>query len=265
MDWQGGGWTLEVLVTGYPGKAVLHGGLGWSTVVLLRGHGRIVVLDGGGYGLRRPLLEHLKKRGIAPGDVTDLLLSHSHHDHAVNWPMFRQARIWIGRVELAWALGVAWGETSVPEHAIEALAQWPTLRLVDDGDEVLPGITARLSPGHTPGHLIFVIAGDGQDCVLLQDAVKNRVELTTRTTDMTYDPAISRATIDMVWEIVRERPGCLLIPGHDLPMVVENGVPRAMGRQQAAIRGWFGATLDETTRFDLAPAEAQTSPEGATP
>ena len=55
MKWQGGGWDLEVLVSGYPGKAVLHGGLGWSTVVLLRGHGRIVVLDGGGYGLRSPL------------------------------------------------------------------------------------------------------------------------------------------------------------------------------------------------------------------
>ncbi|BDG75227.1 MBL fold metallo-hydrolase [Roseomonas fluvialis] len=255
MKWQGGGWDLEVLVTGYPGKAVLHGGLGWSTVVLLRGHGRIVVLDGGGYGLRRPLAEHLKQRGIALSDVTDLLISHSHHDHSVNWPMFRQARIWIGRVELAWALGVPWGETSVPEHTIEALSRWPTLQLMDDGDEVLPGIVARLAPGHTPGHLIFVMTGDRQDCVLLQDAVKNRVELTTRRTDMTYDPAVSRATIDMVWEICRERPGCLLIPGHDLPMVVENGVPRPIGTQQAGIRAWFGGSLDETTRYDLGPLE----------
>ncbi|MEO3472086.1 MBL fold metallo-hydrolase [Roseomonas sp. CAU 1739] len=265
MKWQGGGWDLEVLVNGYPGKAYPHGGLGWSTVVLLRGHGRIVVLDGGGYGLRKVLPALLKDRGIATGDVTDLLLSHAHHDHSVNWPMFRQARIWIGRQELAWALGLPWGETAVPEHAIEALSRWPTLRLMDEGDEVLPGITTRLAPGHTPGHLIFLIAGDGQDCVLLQDAVKNRVELTTRDTDMTYDPAVSRATIDMVWEICRTRPGVLLIPGHDLPLVVENGIPRAIGRHAAAIRGWFGTTLDETTRFDLAPLDPEPSPEGATP
>lgn len=265
MDWQGGGWTLDILVNGYPGKAVPHGGLGWSTVVLLRGHGRVVVLDGGGYGLRKVLAGMLKERGVGPGDVTDLLLSHAHHDHAVNWPMFRQARIQIGRTELAWALGVPWGETAVPEHAIEALSRWPTLHLMDDGQEVLPGITAHLAPGHTPGHLIFVIAGDGQDCVLLQDAVKNRVELATRTTDMTYDPAVSRATIDMVWGICRARPGCLLVPGHDLPLVVENGVPRALGRHQAAIRGWFGTTLDEMTRFDLAPLQPEPSPEGATP
>ena len=256
MKWQGGGWDLEILVNGYPGKAFPHGGLGWSTVVLLRGHGRIVLLDGGGYGLRKNLAGLLKARGIEPGDVTDLLLSHAHHDHCVNWPLFRQSRIWLGRQELAWALGLPWGETSVPEHAVAALSQWPTLQLIDDGQEVLPGITAHLAPGHTPGHLIFVVAGDRQDCVLLQDAVKNRVELETRDTDMTYDPAVSRATIEMVWEICRTHPGCLLVPGHDLPMTVENGVPRPIGQHQAEIRGWFGDTLEATTRFELAPRDA---------
>lgn len=255
MMWHGGGWKLDILVNGYPGKAVRHGGLGWSTVVLLRGHGRVVVLDGGGYGLRKPLVAALAQHGVAPGDVTDLLLSHAHHDHAVNWPLFRHARISIGRKEMAWALGVAWGETPVPEHAIEALSRWPTLHLIDEGEEVLPGITAHLAPGHTPGHLIFLIAGDGQDCVLLQDAVKNRVELTTRRTDMTYDPAVSRATIDMVWEICRTHPGCLLVPGHDLPMVVENGVVRAIGRHDAGIKAWFGDTLEDMARFDLAPQD----------
>ena len=158
-----------------------------------------------------------------------------------------------------------WGETSVPEHAIEALSRWPTLRLVDDGEEVLPGITAHLSPGHTPGHLIFVIAGDGQDCVLLQDAVKNRVELTTRTTDMTYDPAVSRATIDMVWEICRDAPRLLLIPGHDLPMVVENGVPRAIGTQQAGDPRLVRRHASTRRRASTSPRGPATSPEGATP
>lgn len=256
MRWSGGGWDLDILVNGYPGKVEPHGGLGWSTVVLLRGHGRVVLLDGGGYGLRKNLVASLAARGIAPRDVTDLLLSHLHHDHCVNWPLFREARIATGRVEMAWARGVAWGETPVPEHAVAALAQWPALRLLEDGEEVLPGITAHLAPGHTPGHLIFVIAGGGQDCVLLQDAVKNRVELTTRSTDMTYDPAVSRATIDMVWEICRTRPGCLLIPGHDLPMTVENGVVRPIGRHEARIKAWFGETLAETVRFDLVPGDA---------
>jgi len=256
MRWQGGGWDLEVLVSGYPGKVMPHGSLGWSTVVLMRGHGRVVLLDGGGYGMRKRLPALLAERGLSPLDVTDLLLSHLHHDHCVNWPLFRQARIVTGRKELAWALGLPWGETSVPEHAVAALADWPSLELLDDGETVLPGVTAHLSPGHTPGHLIFVIGGDGQDCILLQDAAKNRIELVTRDTDMTYDAAVSRATIEMIWEMARTRPGCLLIPGHDLPMTVQNGVPRPIGQHQAEIRGWFGQTLEEITRIDLVPEGA---------
>jgi glyoxylase-like metal-dependent hydrolase (beta-lactamase superfamily II) len=166
--------------------------------------------------------------------------------------MFRDARIHVGRKELAWALGVGWGETAVPEHAVEALSRWPTMQLMDDGQEVLPGITAHLSPGHTPGHLLFLIKGAPQDVVLLQDAVKNRVELTTRSTDMTYDAAVSRATIEMVWEICRTHPGCVLIPGHDVPVVVENGVPRALASHGAGIRSWFGKDLQDTTMFSLA-------------
>jgi glyoxylase-like metal-dependent hydrolase (beta-lactamase superfamily II) len=249
-------WRIDVLIQGYPGKSTEHGGLGWSTVALLRGHGRIVVLDGGGYGMRKPLVQALGTQGVKLSDVTDLLVSHLHHDHVVNWPMFRDARIHVGRKELAWALGVGWGETAVPEHAVEALSRWPTIQLMDDGQEVLPGITAHLSPGHTPGHLLFLIEGAPQAVVLLQDAVKNRVEFTTRTTDMTYDPAVSRATIEMVWEICRTHPGCVLIPGHDVPVMVENGVPRALSSHSAGIASWFGKDLQDKTMFSLAEPAA---------
>jgi N-acyl homoserine lactone hydrolase len=47
--------------------------------------------------------------------VTDLLLTHSHHDHSVNWTLFRHARILIGAHELAWSVNEPWGETPMPE------------------------------------------------------------------------------------------------------------------------------------------------------
>src|SRR3954467_7470671 len=40
-------YQLDILVQGYPGKSVCHGGLGWSTIVLLRGHGRVALMDRG--------------------------------------------------------------------------------------------------------------------------------------------------------------------------------------------------------------------------
>ena len=40
------GYEIDILVQGYPGKTVCHGGLGWSTIVLIRGRGRIALVDG---------------------------------------------------------------------------------------------------------------------------------------------------------------------------------------------------------------------------
>ena len=87
------GYDIDVIVQGYPGKTVCHGGLGWSTIVLIRGHGRVALIDTGGMGVRGPLIERLKQRGLKPGDVTDLLLTHAHHDHMLNWTLVRHARI----------------------------------------------------------------------------------------------------------------------------------------------------------------------------
>ena len=120
-----GGWEIDIVVQGFPGKSVCHGGLGWSTVALIRGHGRLALVDAGSFGMRRMLIDRLKERGLKPGDVTDLLLTHAHHDHAVNWPLFREARIVIGAQELAWANSVPWGETPVPEFSMRELKGWP--------------------------------------------------------------------------------------------------------------------------------------------
>src|SRR5579864_3325448 len=110
-----GGYEIEIVVQGFPGKSVCHGGLGWSSVVLLRGEGRVALIDAGSFSMRKLLIERLKARGLKPADVTDVLLTHSHHDHAVNWTLFPKARIVIGEDELAWSLTVPWGETPVAE------------------------------------------------------------------------------------------------------------------------------------------------------
>lgn len=79
-----GGFELDILVQGFPGKMVCHGGLGWSTIALLRGRGRVALVDVGAFAMRRGLIEQLARRGLKPADVTDVLLTHSHYDHSVN-------------------------------------------------------------------------------------------------------------------------------------------------------------------------------------
>jgi len=248
------GYQIEIAVQGYPGKAVCHGGLGWSTIVLMRGHGRVVLIDTGSFGQRQLIIDRLSAHSLQPSDVTDVILTHSHWDHSVNWVMFSKARIYIDSGELDWAVKEPWGVTPVPELYVRELAQSPHLQRIKAGDAVLPHLKAHSAPGHTPGHLIFVLSGERHDMIFTGDAAKNRAEMLSLSADMTYDPAISRATMEMIWQLWQARSETILIPGHDLPMRLENSVPVYIGERKTGITAWFGETMDQLHIFDLTSA-----------
>jgi N-acyl homoserine lactone hydrolase len=245
------GYDIDIVVQGFPGKTVCHGGLGWSTIALIRGHGRCALVDTGGFGVRKLLIEELAKRGLKPADVTDLLLTHAHHDHCINWPLFAHARIVIGSQELAWAAKEPWGETPVPELYVRELQTWASVHQAADGEEVIPKITAHIAAGHTPGHLMFVLAGADRDVIFTGDSAKNRVELITGKADMTYDPAVTARSIATIWTLWRRRPGSIVVPGHDIPMVLKDGRPEYLGPRTAAIKAWFGDDLETMTTIEL--------------
>lgn len=246
------GYEIDILVHGFPGKSSFHGGLGWSTIVLIRVGGQVALIDTGPIGMRRLLIPRLAMLGIEPAAVTDLLLTHAHHDHLINWTLFGQARIVIGAHELECALKVSWGETPVPELYVRELQDWPTLHTVGDGDMVLPGITAHMAPGHTPGHMVFVLKAKDIDVIFAGDAVKNRAELVSGQTDMTDDAAVSAASIDKIRKLWHRRPGNILVPGHDLPMMAQDdGRFKYVGKREAMIKAWYGDNIETTTSFDL--------------
>ena len=245
------GYEIEILVQGYPGKTVCHGGLGWSTIVLVRGHGRIALIDTGGFAVRKILIERLAHHRLEPAAVTDLLLTHGHHDHCVNWTLFGKARIVIGAQELAWALKEPWGETAVPELYVKELAGWPSVHQAGDGEEVLPGVTAHVAPGHTPGHLMYVLSGGAREVIFTGDAAKNRAELVSGHADASYDDAVSSASIAKIWSFWRRRPGNVVVPGHDIPMVQNEGRTEYLGKREAAIKAWFGDDLETMTTIAL--------------
>jgi glyoxylase-like metal-dependent hydrolase (beta-lactamase superfamily II) len=233
-----GGTDVHIIVSGYPGKSVCHGGLGWSTIALIRSDERCALIDVGTFGQRPLLRRALQDLGLTTGDITDLLLTHAHHDHIINWVMFPKARISIGA-------------SVVPELYVERLKDWPTLRRVHAGEEVFPGVRARMAPGHTPGGLIYVLTHDVHDVIFTGDSAKNRAELLARAADASLDPDASRNSIEHIWALWRARPGNIVVPGHDLPMVLERGVPVYLGQRRAGIQAWFGDVLEQTIVFDL--------------
>ena len=96
-----GAFSIDILVQGFPGKTVCHGGLGWSTVALVRGQGRVILIDAGNFGMRRVIAGRLEAHGLKPSDVTDVILTHAHYDHSINWPMFSSSRVLIATFRLA--------------------------------------------------------------------------------------------------------------------------------------------------------------------
>jgi glyoxylase-like metal-dependent hydrolase (beta-lactamase superfamily II) len=245
------GTNVDIIVSGYPGKSVCHGGLGWSTIALVRNGSRSALVDVGTFGQRELIRRFLADMSMREGDITDVLLTHAHHDHMINWVMFDAARIVIGQDELHWSCQQRWGSSPVPELYVKELSSWRNLCVIEAGDEVFPEMTAIAAPGHTPGGLIYYLHGENIDVIFSGDSAKNRAELISRRADASYDAAVTRASIDMIWELWQRRPGTILVPGHDLPMVLNEGEACYLGERNAAIKAWFGDDLETTSFFGL--------------
>ena len=87
-------------------------------VWLVRGGGKNVLIDSGFY---RPQFfkswtvkdfvrpdEAVAKLGIKPDEITDVILTHAHWDHADGSDLFPKAQVWIQKDEYAYYTGEAW-------------------------------------------------------------------------------------------------------------------------------------------------------------
>ncbi len=101
----------------------------------------------------------LKNAGMAPDDITDVVITHSHHDHIECVKYFKKAVVHIQRGELAGAKGY--------------IPQGFNVNCFDEEYTVSKSVRALKIGGHTPGSCIveiktddgvYIIAGD--ECYL---------------------------------------------------------------------------------------------------
>lgn len=117
----------------------------------------------------------LAAAGVAPDQVDVVVLTHMHGDHIGGLSgeageTFAKARYVAGALEHNnWS---AAGNEGF-DAKVRPLADRTTM--LDDGGTVLPGITAMLAPGHTPGHMAFHLESEGQRLMLTADAANHYV------------------------------------------------------------------------------------------
>jgi glyoxylase-like metal-dependent hydrolase (beta-lactamase superfamily II) len=145
-------------------------------------------VENAGAGGRTALEDGIREAGFAPDDVTIVINSHLHFDHA-GGNTFRDAD---GSIRIAFPNAryvVQAGEYHYATHTNErtAASYFPPnfvpvleagrLELIDGEREIVPGITAIPTPGHTPYHQGFLLESAGERAFYLADLVPTHAHL----------------------------------------------------------------------------------------
>ena len=149
---------------------------------LLRASDRLALVDTGlgplDIGTMRggALLTELRRLGVDPGDITDVILTHLHFDH-VGWTtqkgvvVFENATYRCDRRDWEHFVGPDAGATRKLSPLESRLETW------DGSGPLLPGVDTVAAPGHTPGSSMLVISSGADRAMLLGDVVHCAVEL----------------------------------------------------------------------------------------
>lgn len=122
----------------------------------------------------------IQAAGFDVGDVTDVVLTHLHMDHAGGLcRLGHHPRIWVQRAEHRWG-GCPDPHGSGGYYRNEFDLPGADLRLLDGDAPIADGVQVVLTDGHTPGHQsVLIQLASGLQCVV-GDAAYNRVLLERR-------------------------------------------------------------------------------------
>jgi len=158
------------------------------TCLVIKSEGEMLLVD---TGLNDPkancgkLVANLRTLNIKPEEIYKILISHGHPDHINGITqkdgslVYPNARYLMGRREFQfWMEGEA--QSALDGHMGEIMRDFVNRNLepfrdridiIEDGQEIIPGVTTILAPGHTPGHLAMLIESQSEKFLHLVDSI----------------------------------------------------------------------------------------------
>lgn len=150
----------------------------------------LVLVDAGSSACFGPTLGHvpdnLRASGYTPEDIDTILMTHLHPDHVCGltdsegnaiYPNAElrvsqaDADYWLSEEQAAAAPEDAKGFFEMARNAVAPYQQAGRLETFQPGDELMDGVSAQDTSGHTPGHTSFLFQDEEEDMLVWGDVV----------------------------------------------------------------------------------------------
>ncbi len=156
----------------------------------------------------------LASAGARPEEITLVILTHLHYDHAGNNRLFPNARFFVQREELRYALAPTSFDATAyfaPSLGITPDYLGTKFELLDGDAKIADGVRVITTPGHTPGHQSVVVDTAGGRYCIAGDAVMWYENMEKR-----IPPGIHTSMIECMASLERiAREADHVLPGHD--------------------------------------------------
>ena len=237
--------TVDVLFPGFSGK-LANGKLGWGTTALVRTGQYNILMDCGGMVVRSDIQRMLREHGLGCEDIHMVLISHLHADHVYNIDYFPGAEFVISYEEWKHGHDRIRRDYSVSEYAMCLLRSYKKRFIFEDGEEIVPGLTAMLTPGHTEGSTSYLLDQGTEKWILCGDAVKNRGELAFEQIQQSRDMEQSMASLKRI-KAMADR----ILPGHDGWLRIKDGEVIPEGGNDVVLEFTQGIKVNGSERIVL--------------
>ncbi|MCR9125797.1 MAG: N-acyl homoserine lactonase family protein [Rhodobacteraceae bacterium] len=206
---------------------------------VLRRDDRVILVDSGydseeaqarGRPIRMDPAAALAPLGLRPADITTLIVTHLHYDHAGGLHLFPDATLWMQAAEMAYATGPCMCHETLRmpftgAHVCEAVRRLHAgkLRFVDGDAQVDDGVSVHCIGGHSRGLQAVRVRTRAGWLVLASDAAHFYENITAR---KPFPIVVDlQAMLDGFarLETLASTPE-LIVPGHD-PLVRQRFAP----------------------------------------
>jgi glyoxylase-like metal-dependent hydrolase (beta-lactamase superfamily II) len=215
--------VVEVIFTGV-GLRLAGAPIGFCSVALVTtAAGSRVLVDTGVHQTREVVLAGLRRRGLDPGDIDHVVLTHLHFDHCENVRLFSNASVVVHTDELAEARAGGSEDPYLADFWRELLAPCDVRTMSGRALELAGGVVVHHLPGHRRGQLGVAVETSAGRVVCCSDVAKNAREILLGEPPVSDPAMLPAARSSVAW--LRANAD-VVVPGHDRPLSIVDGTPR---------------------------------------